>query len=377
MAIANFSRRGLLRHLGLGAGGVALVGVSAACGTTSEHERREATKRLLQEQRAGAAATAQPATQTANHASHGATMVQASPRAGSSADEMDRHHEEGITSFPAKTKGIGGQPLAFEMDGDTKVFTLTCDAVRWEVRPEEYKDAFAYNGTLPGPEIRVTEGDRVRFVVTNNLPESTSVHWHGLRTPNGMDGVPFITQPPIKPGATFTYEFVAEPAGTHMYHSHHNAMEQVGKGLLGPFIIEPRDRSTYPAFDREYTIVLNDTLLGFTLNGKSFPATQPLKASLGERVLVRYLNEGLMNHPMHLHGMPMQVVAKDGYLLSSPYFCDNLDIAPGDRYEVIIEADNPGTWAFHCHTLSHAEAPTGMFGLVTVLIVDDPSKSSA
>jgi FtsP/CotA-like multicopper oxidase with cupredoxin domain len=373
MAIVNLSRRGLIRRLGLGAGGMALVGVGSACGPTSEHERREAKKKELQEQRAAAA---QPAAQANTHAGHGATMVQASTaQQGSSADEMDRHHEEGIKSFPAKTKGLGGQPLAYEMDGDTKVFKLTCDAVRWEVRPEEYKDAFAYNGTLPGPEIRVTEGDKVRFVVTNNLPESTSVHWHGLKTPNGMDGVPFMTQPPIKPGQAFTYEFVAEPVGTHMYHSHHNAMEQVGKGLLGPFIIEPKDAATRPRFDREYTLVLNDTLLGFTLNGKSFPATQPLTAKLGERVLIRYMNEGLMNHPMHLHGMPMQVVAKDGYLLPNPYFCDNLDVAPGDRFEVIVEADNPGTWAFHCHTLSHAEAPTGMFGLVTALIVEDGSKS--
>ncbi len=289
MAIANFTRRGLLRRIGIGAGGVALIGVGAACGSTSEHERRETVKQQLQNDRAQAAATTHA--QATNHAVHGTTMVQATPsKQGADADAMDRHHAEGVKAFPAKTKGLGGQPLAYEMDGDTKVFRLTCDAVRWEVRPEEFKDAFAYNGTLPGPEIRVTEGDTVRIVVTNNLPESTAVHWHGLNTPNAMDGVPYITQDPIKPGQTFTYEFVAKPAGTHMYHSHHNAMEQVGKGLLGPFIVEPKDKSKYPKFDREYTMVLNDTLLGFTLNGKSFPATQPLTAKLGERVLVRYMN---------------------------------------------------------------------------------------
>jgi manganese oxidase len=152
-------------------------------------------------------------------------------------------------------------------------------------------------------------------------------------------------------------------------------MEQVGKGLLGAFIVEPKDTSKYPRFDREYTMVLNDTLLGFTLNGKSFPATQPLTAKMGERVLVRYMNEGLMNHPMHLHGMPMTVVARDGYLLPQPFMCDTLDVAPGERWDVIIEVDNPGVWAFHCHTLSHAEAPTGMFGLVTALIVEDPNKA--
>jgi FtsP/CotA-like multicopper oxidase with cupredoxin domain len=376
MAVFDVTRRTLLRRLGVGLGGAAIVGVGAACGTQSEAERRDAIKK------ANAAKAATPAPKpaavttaaTTNHTTHtnGTVAAQAN-----TADEMDRHHEEGVKAFPAKTKGIGGQPLAYEMDGDVKVFRLTTEPVKWEVRPEEFKDAYAFNGTLPGPEIRVTEGDKLRIIVTNKLPESTSVHWHGLKTPNAMDGVPFITQKPIKPGETFTYEFVANPSGSHMYHSHHNAMEQVGKGLLGPFIIEPKDKSRYPRFDREYTIVLNDTLLGFTLNGKSFPATQPLTAKLGERVLVRYMNEGLMNHPMHLHGMPVQVVAKDGYLLPNPYMVDNLDIAPGDRYDVIIECDNPGVWAFHCHTLSHAEAPTGMFGLVTALIIEDPSKPKA
>jgi FtsP/CotA-like multicopper oxidase with cupredoxin domain len=373
MAIINVTRRGLLRRIGLGVGGVTLIGVGAACGTESENDRREAAKQIHQEARAQTAAAPAPAA-GANHATHTGAVVQAAPaQQGISADDMDRHHEEGVKAFPAKTQGLGGQRLAFEMDGDTKVFRLSCERARWEVRPDEFKDVYAYNGTLPGPEIRVTEGDKVRFIVSNKLPESTAVHWHGLVTPNAMDGVPYITQKPIKPGETFTYEFVAKPAGTHMYHSHHNAMEQVGKGLLGPFIVEPKDPSRYPPFDREYTIVLNDTLLGFTLNGKSFPATQPLTAKLGERVLVRYMNEGLMNHPMHLHGMAMQVVAKDGYPLPNPYMCDNLDIAPGDRFDVIITADNPGVWAFHCHTLSHAEAPSGMFGLVTALIVEDPS----
>jgi FtsP/CotA-like multicopper oxidase with cupredoxin domain len=369
MAVTDVSRRSLLRRLGIGLGGGALVAVGAACAPSEEEVQQEAAR---QRQFQKPAATAAP--NVAASTNHAAPSGAASAQQGMTADAMDQHHEAGVKAFPAETQGVGGQPLAYELDGDVKVFRLTCQTVRWEVRPDEYKDAYAYNGTLPGPEIRVTEGDTVRIVVTNALPESTAVHWHGLTTPNAMDGVPFITQPPIKPGETFTYEFVAKPAGSHMYHSHHNAMEQVGKGLLGPFIVEPRDTSKYPSFDREYTLVLNDTLLGFTFNGKSFPATQPLAAKLGERVLVRYMNEGLMNHPMHLHGMAMQVVAKDGYLLPSPYFCDNLDIAPGDRYDVIIAADNPGVWAFHCHTLSHAEAPTGMFGLVTALIVEDPSK---
>ncbi len=360
------SRRWFLRRLGVAVSGVGAVAV--ACGGPSANEQLAAYRRSQTEHQPANTAPPPAAATTAEHA---APLLQAAPQQdGMSADEMDRMHEAGIKAFPAKTQGIGGQPLAYTMDGDTKVFQLTCQTVKWEVRPGEFKDAYGYNGTLPGPEIRVTEGDKVRVVVKNDLPESTGIHWHGLYTPNKMDGVPFLTQPPIKPGETFTYEFVARPAGSHMYHSHHNSMEQVGKGLLGPFIVEPKDKSTYPAFDKEYTMVLNDTLLGFTLNGKSFPATQPLTAKLGQKVLVRYMNEGLMNHPMHLHGMAMRVVAKDGYVLQQPYLCDTLDVAPGNRYDVIIEADNPGTWAFHCHTLSHAEAPTGMFGLVTVLVVE-------
>ena len=281
-------------------------------------------------------------------------------------DEMDAMHEAGVLAFPAETRGLGGQPLEFEMDGDVKVFNLTCEAVQWEFMPGKEVEAWTYNGVTPGPEIRVTEGDNVRIHVTNeSLPESTVVHWHGLIVPNDQDGVPYITQPPIKPGETFTYEFQIREgnAGSHMYHSHHNSAEQVTKGLLGPFIVEPKDPSTRPAFDREYTLVLNDGPIGaYSINGKGFPATAALTAKKGERVLVRYMNEGLMIHPMHLHGMPMLVTAADGWLLPQPYMCDTLNIAPGQRFEAIIEATEVGVWAFHCHILSHAETNHGMFG---------------
>src|SRR5262249_21317729 len=152
-----------------------------------------------------------------------------------------------------------------------------------------------YNKMVPGPVLRATEGDRVRIIVTNNLKESTTIHWHGLIVPNNQDGVPFINQDPIKPGATYTYEFPLRNSGTHMYHSHHNSLDQVNRGLLGAFIVDPKDASTYPAHDREYIMVLNDLSLGFTINGKSFPATEALTAKLGERVLIRFLNEGVMN----------------------------------------------------------------------------------
>jgi len=286
-------------------------------------------------------------------------------------EEMDRLHEAGIASFPATTAGLGGQPLEFRTEGDVKVFDLTCDVVQWEVEPGKLVEAWGYNGVVPGPEIRVTEGDKVRINVTNNLAESTAIHWHGLMVPNAMDGVPFITQPPIKPGATFVYEFAVKPAGTHMYHSHLNAAHQVSKGLLGAFIVEPKDATTRPAFDQEWTIVINDGPLGFTLNGKSFPATQPFVVKQGEQLLIRYMNEGMMIHPMHLHGMPQLVIAKDGYLQPMPWLCDTLNVAPGERWEVIVDATELGTWALHCHILTHAESEHGMFGMVTALIVEE------
>ncbi|MCC6312898.1 MAG: copper oxidase [Thermomicrobiales bacterium] len=294
---------------------------------------------------------------------------------GMTVAEMDAMHEEGIKAFPAETKGLGGQPLEFEMDGDTKVFRLVCQAIEWEFAPGKTAQAFSYNGVVPGPEIRVTEGDKVRIFVTNeSLPESTVVHWHGLMVPNNMDGVGFITQPPIKPGETFTYEFPirAGNAGSHMYHSHHNAAEQVTKGLLGAFIVEPKDPASRPAFDREYTMILNDGPIGgFTINGKGFPATQPVLAKKGEKVLIRYMNEGLMIHPMHLHGMPQLVIAQDGYLLPQPYMADTINVAPGQRVDVLVDATELGMWAFHCHILSHAESKHGMFGMVTVMIVEE------
>jgi FtsP/CotA-like multicopper oxidase with cupredoxin domain len=189
-----------------------------------------------------------------------------------------------------------------------------------------------------------------------------------------MDGVPFITQPPIRPGESFRYEFVARPSGSHMYHSHHNATDQVGRGLLGAFIVDPSD----PAhrYDRKYGVtqdivwISNDSLGGFTINGKGFPATAPIVASLGEKVVIRFMNEGVMMHPWHLHGMPMRVVARDGYPLGSAEFtCDTLGVNPGERWDAVIDCDNPGVWAFHCHILPHAEGRDGMFGMVNALIV--------
>jgi FtsP/CotA-like multicopper oxidase with cupredoxin domain len=285
------------------------------------------------------------------------------------ADEMDAMHEKGIKAFPAATEGKGNLPLEPRLERGVKVYDLTCEEIQWEVEPGRRVKAWAYNGQVPGPQIRVREGDRVRINLTNNLPESTAIHFHGLELPNDQDGVPFITQPPVKPGERYTYEFTVPNAGSHMYHSHHNAAVQVGLGLLGAFIVEPKRRQAADRADVDYVMVLNDGSHGYTLNGKGFPATEPIVCRQGQTVRLRFMNEGMMIHPMHLHGMHMTVIAKDGWDQPLPWKCDTINIAPGERWDVLVKATNPGTWAFHCHILPHAESQHGMFGMVTVLVV--------
>ena len=289
---------------------------------------------------------------------------------------VDDAHEAKVRTFQEQIgtdDNFWRKPLEFTMDGDVKVFELTCTELYWATEEGLEFPAFAYNGMVPGPEIRVTEGDHIRILVHNEMNQSTAIHWHGVHVPNAQDGVPFVTQDPIKPGETYTYEFVVPNSGTHMYHSHHNTLEQVIRGMLGAFIVEPKDKSREPHYDRDYTVILNDTFLGFTINGKSFPYVEPVFANLGERVRIRFMNEGLMIHPMHLHGMAMQVFAKDGYYLPAPYFCDTVNIAPGERYDVIVDCFNPGVWAFHCHIISHVETRDGLFGMTCPFIVADPS----
>lgn len=291
----------------------------------------------------------------------------ADPRAA--ADAMDAMHEKGIKAFPARTAGKGNQLLQPRVEKGVKVFELTARELQWEAEPGKMVKAWAYNGQVPGPQIRVREGDRVRVVLKNELPESTAVHFHGLELPNDQDGVPFVTQPPVKPGERYSYEFTVPNSGSHMYHSHHNSAKQVGMGLLGAFIVEPRRPRRIEKVDVDYVMILNDGFHGYTLNGKGFPATEPIVARLGQKVRIRFMNEGMMIHPMHLHGMHMTVIDKDGWPQPAPWKCDTLNIAPGERWDVIVDCNNPGTWAFHCHILPHAESEHGMFGMVTALVV--------
>jgi FtsP/CotA-like multicopper oxidase with cupredoxin domain len=345
----GITRRGFLKRASVGVGIPVVGGLLAACGGNA------------------------PQTTSANTDTH-AQQATPVPPGGMTADEMDAMHEAGVKAFVAgvKTAGKGNQPLQPRVENGVKIFDLTCSVVQWEYDAGKTAEAWAYNGQVPGPELRVTEGDTVRMIVKNELPESTSIHCHGVILPNNMDGVPYVTQPPIKPGQTFTYEFKVRNPGSHMYHSHHNSTKQVGKGLLGAFIIEPKDKSKEPAYDIDYTMILNDQIGGFTINGKSFPATEPIVANLGQKVRIRYMNEGQLIHPMHLHGLPQLVIAKDGWPQPQPWLCDTLNVAPGERWDVIIDCTEAGVWAFHCHILSHAESEHGMYGMVTALIIKEP-----
>jgi FtsP/CotA-like multicopper oxidase with cupredoxin domain len=346
----NVTRRGFLKGASLGAGGIALTSLLASCATSAPQ-----------------------ATASASGGDHNAQATPAPQSGAMSADEMDSMHEAGVKAFVAgvKTQGKGNQPLAPRIENGVKIYDLTASGIQWEYDAGKTAEAWAYNGQVPGPELRVTEGDKVRVNIKNELPESTSIHFHGVLVPNKMDGVPFVTQPPTKPGESFSYEFTAKNTGSHMYHSHHNSTKQVGKGLLGAFIIEPKDKSKEPAYDVEYTMILNDQIGGFTINGKGFPATEPLVAKLGQKLRIRYMNEGQLIHPMHLHGLPQLVIAKDGWPQPQPWLCDTLNVAPGERWDVIVDCTEAGVWAFHCHILSHAESDHGMFGMVTALIIQE------
>ncbi len=289
-----------------------------------------------------------------------------------SAAEMDAMMAVSIKAFPAKTAGLGAQTLAPTILADgTKQFELTAKVVKWEVEPGRFVDAWTYNGTVPGPTIHVNEGDKVSVVLHNALPESTAIHFHGIITPNAMDGVPEITQPPVKPGESFTYSFIAQSTpAVGMYHSHQDAVKQVPNGLAGAFLIGEEPVPAGVAVSQEQIMMLNDAgTIGLSLNGKSFPATAPIVATLGDWVEVHYMNEGQMVHPMHLHGLTQTVIAKDGFPLPQPYDADTILVGPGERYTVIVHADNLGTWAWHCHILSHAEGDKGMFGMVTAMVV--------
>jgi FtsP/CotA-like multicopper oxidase with cupredoxin domain len=271
--------------------------------------------------------------------------------------------------------------------GQVREFQLVAKEAPWEVAPSISVPAITYNGQVPGPLIRVTEGDTLRVTIKNELKEDTAIHWHGLHVPNSMDGVPPLTQAPIKPGESFTYEFTASHAGTFMYHSHQNAVEQIDRGLYGSIIIDPAIPP--PArFDKEFTMMISawntaampagqhampegasmagqESGMGamnmnynyFTINGKAFPSNDTWTVKEGDLVRVHMINISNLAHPMHLHGGDFTVIAKDGEPIRPELqeTINTLSIDAGETYDVTFRAANPGTWVFHCHELHHTE----------------------
>jgi FtsP/CotA-like multicopper oxidase with cupredoxin domain len=209
--------------------------------------------------------------------------------------------------------------------------------------------------------------------VKNELPEPTTVHWHGLPVPNDMDGVPFMNQKPIIPGATFTYAWTAKAPAVSWYHSHYDADKQITNGLYGMILIGHMKVPAGVHVDQTYNMELMDSgNIGLSINGKSFPATQEVKEPLNGWLEVNYLGAGNMSHPMHLHGMNQLVIAQDGSPVPKPYEVNTLLVSPGQTFTVLVHATLPGTWAWHCHILDHSEGPQGMFGIVTALDVYKP-----
>ncbi|MGB3412708.1 MAG: multicopper oxidase domain-containing protein [Microthrixaceae bacterium] len=299
---------------------------------------------------------------------------------------------EVVTSGKANTKGLGGQTLEPTIAADgAKEWTLTAEITDWEVEPGKIVKAWSYNGVVPGPTLRGEVGDHIRVKIINKLPMATDVHMHGMILPNEMDGVAPLTQELIPAGGEFTYEYDVTDPAIAMYHPHHHGQMTVVNGMWGSMIFSPKGgggTSEYtiprgttvsgvniPAdlkVAQEHNMVLNDAgVIGLSLNGKSFPATEPYSLKTGEWMLVNYYNEGLQYHPMHLHQFPQLVVARDGIPLDSPYFADTISVGPGERYTVLFQATKPGIWVWHCHILNHAESDTGMFGMVTALAVAD------
>ncbi|MCA4756010.1 multicopper oxidase family protein [Mycolicibacterium fortuitum] len=346
------------------------------------------------------------------------------------------------TSNILTTQKLRSLPPLSETDsiqktGKIREFHLEAKSAKWEVVSGVNTEAITFNGTVPGPLIRATEGDTIRVILKNSLKQETSIHWHGLHVPNKMDGVPSFTQQAVKPGETFTYEFIANHAGTYMYHSHFNSIEQIDKGLYGLLIIDPQNESL--KHDREYSYIIGgwnipdkkggeagnqtdsmagmskgqptplktkgnvpqmmeqglktksmqnmkpgdqmkkpedqagSTVMGmdynyWTMNGKSFPDTQPIEVKQGDLVRVRFANISNGVHPMHLHGHDFRIIAKDGHPVSTPQIVSTVTVNPGETFDIDFIADNPGEWVFHCHELHHTtNADVEPGGLLTLV----------
>jgi len=303
--------------------------------------------------------------------------VSAAPEAATRSDpatETPRWLQGGKAYQPVVT--LNGWTLPPRLNNGVKEFHLVAEPVKREFAPGMTVNCWGYNGSTPGPTIEAIEGDRVRIFVTNKLPEHTSIHWHGIRLPNGMDGVGGLTQPHIAPGKTFVYEFVLKRSGTFMYHPHSDDMVQVAMGMMGLFIVHPKSAKERPV-DRDFAFLLHNwdieagtatpkssTMTEFnlwTFNSRVFPGIDPLVVRKGDRVRVRIGNLSMHDHPIHLHGYDVHVTGTDGgWVPKSAQFPEitvNVPVGAMRAFEFI--ADEPGDWALHCHKLHHTMGPMG------------------
>jgi hypothetical protein len=283
--------------------------------------------------------------------------------------EKAKNEDQRILKCPSVvTPNVSSLP--WKMDGDIKVFHLIAEPIRREFAPGFWVNCWGYNGSSPGPTIEAVEGERVRIYVTNKLNEPTSVHWHGIILPNGMDGVAGLTQKAIQPGETFKYEFTLKQNGTFMYHPHSDEMTQIALGMMGFFIIHPRDGDN-PPVDRDFAIFLHEWRIPmgaktpipfemldfnlFTFNSILYPNIESLVVKKGDRVRIRFANIMMNSHPIHLHGHEFIVTRRGAKRLppSAQYSEVTVTVAPGETRDIELIADNPGDWALHCHKSHH------------------------
>ncbi len=283
---------------------------------------------------------------------------------------------------------LNGWTTPWRMNAGVKEFHLVAEPVVREVAPGFFVNMWGYNGQSPGPTIEVVEGDQVRIFVTNRLPENTTIHWHGQRLPNGMDGVGGLNQPHIPPGKTFVYEFVARRPGTFMYHPHSDEMVQMAMGMMGLWITHPKARHPLIAdVQRDYAFLLSafavepgaltprvNEMTDFniwTFNSRAFPAITPLVARQGDRVRIRVGNLTMTNHPIHIHGHEFEVTGTDGGPVPRTARWPEVttDVAVGQMRQIELIADEPGDWAFHCHKSHHTMGAMG-HGVPTMIGVD-------
>ncbi len=284
--------------------------------------------------------------------------------ASGSLSKLDTHPGP-VSNTLTVTTDVGDLP--FELDGDTKVFRLTAHVFKRQIAPDKTIDVWGFNGSAPGPTIQVTQGDKIRVIFKNELPEPSSLHWHGFEDRIGNDGMPGISQEPVKPGQSFTYSFTIHQEGTFFYHSH-MAMQELA-GMLGAVIMHPRvpyrphcDKD-FVVHLQEYAVLPNSTvpntmMMEFNwllLNGKAGPAATPLVVRQGDRVRIRFINLGMDHHPMHLHGHTFYVTGTEGGRIPETAWWPGNTVLVGVAQARAIEfvADNPGDWMLHCHLPHH------------------------